>query len=153
MIEAINASISAAPIARAVTAEAATSASANPVRVQKAAVTAPYLSPHVRLAPDAKPVFVIRDINTGAQIKQFPTEAQIRAYQKASEATPPINQDGSGETETITSEQARILIKTSVEFRKERAAVKYDTEVNVPGHREASTASTTAIASSVDEQA
>lgn len=154
MIEAINASISAAPVARAIVAEASTSQSANPVRIQKAGVTAPYLSPHVRLTPDAKPVFVVRDVNTGAQIKQFPTEAQIRAYQKASEAKTTAVEAVSGEQQNITPEQARILIKTSVEFKKERAAVQYDTQVAIPGKSQASSEAAPApVPGVVDEQA
>ena len=135
MIEAINASIStAAPIARAIAEEVSTSQSANPVRIQKAAVTAPYLSPHVRLSPNAKPVFVVRDVETGTQIKQFPTEAQIRAYQKAGEARAQTQaQNQSGETKTISPEQAKLMIESSVQYKQERAAVKYDNQVAIPG--------------------
>ncbi|PZP57126.1 MAG: hypothetical protein DI586_01495 [Micavibrio aeruginosavorus] len=139
MIEAINASISNAPIVRAIAEEVSTSQSVNPVRIQKAAVTAPYLSPHVRLSPNAKPVFVVRDVETGTQIKQFPTEAQIRAYQKAGEARSQVQaQSSQGEVKTITPEQARIMIETSVQYKEERAAVKYDTQVSVPGAKDES---------------
>lgn len=139
MIEAINASISNAPVVRAIAEEVSTSQSVNPVRIQKAAVTAPYLSPHVRLSPNAKPVFVVRDVETGTQIKQFPTEAQIRAYQKAGEARAQIQaQSSQGEVKSITPEQARIMIETSVQYKEERAAVKYDTQVSVPGAKDES---------------
>lgn len=155
MIEAINASISTAPIARAIAAEASTSQSANPVRIQKAAASAPYLSPHVRLSPNTKPVFVVRDVDTGAQIKQFPTEAQIRAYQKAGEARAQSSAQANADTQkTISPEQARILIETSVEFKEERAAVKYDAEVAVPGAKsEPAQAAPLPLPGSVDEQA
>ena len=134
MIEAINASISAAPLSRAIAEEATTSQSANPVRIQKAAVSAPYLSPHVRLAPNAKPIFVVRDVDTGAQIKQFPTEAQIRAYQKAGEAKAQISSSANADAQkTISAEQARTMIETSVQYKEERAAVKYKQEVALPG--------------------
>lgn len=153
MIEAINASISTAPIARAIAAEASTSQSANPERIQKAGVVAPYLSPHVRLAPNTKPVFVVRDVDTGAQIKQFPTEAQIRAYQKASESRSTVSGSVLGETETITPEQARMLIETSVQYKKERAAVQYDNQIAIPGKTQASSAEPAVVPGQVNQEA
>ncbi len=154
MIEAINASISNAQLVRSVATEASTSQSANPVRIQKAAIVAPYLSPHVRLAPNSKPVFVVRDLETGTQIKQFPTEAQIRAYQKASQSKPEI-QPLTGEAKEMTSDEARIMIKTSVEFKEERAAVKYQADLPMPGQKKESSGSTfqPGQTTSVDEQA
>ncbi len=150
MIEAINASISNAPVVRAIAAEVSTSQSANPVRIQKAAVTAPYLSPHVRLSPNAKPVFVVRDVETGTQIKQFPSEAQIRAYQKAGEVKAQVQaQLTGGEAKTVTPEQARIMVETSVQYKEERAAVKYDSQ-SVPG---AKSESFEQSAPAVDQQA
>jgi hypothetical protein len=134
MIEAVNASISNAQALRQVAEDATRSTASNPVRAQKASVTAPYLSPHVRLAPNTKPIFVVRDLETGAQIKQFPTEAQIRAYQKAGEAREQMQAEGqSSEQKTITPEQARLMIKSSVEYKEERAAVRYKQEVAIPG--------------------
>lgn len=149
MIEAINASIStAAPAVRAIAEEVATSQSANPVRVQKAAIVAPYLSPHVRLSPNTKPIFVVRDVETGSQIKQFPTEAQIRAYQKAGEARAQSQpQSVDGQEKSISPEQAKLMIETSVQYKEERAAVKYDSEVAVPG------AKSEAPVESVDQEA
>lgn len=157
MIEAINASIStAASVARVIAEEASTSQSANPVRIQKAATaaSAPYLSPHVRLAPDTKPIFVVRDIDTGAQIKQFPTEAQIRAYQKAGEARNQLQaQSADGQQKTITPEQARVMIETSVQYKEERAAVKYKQEVAVPGKTGGSSSESLPGTTSVDQEA
>ncbi len=152
MIEAINASISNAPVVRAIAEEVSTSQSANPVRIQKAAVSAPYLSPHVRLAPNTKPVFVVRDVETGTQIKQFPTEAQIRAYQKAGEARAQMQaQPADGEAKTITPEQARVMVETSVQYKEERAAVKYDAQISTPGAK--SEPFEQAAPASVDQQA
>ena len=134
MIEAINASISSAPVLRPIAEEASSSQSSNPVRIQKAVIEAPYLSPHVRLAPNSKPVFVVRDINTGAQIKQFPTEAQIRAYQKAGEArTVAAAQTMDGQTKEISPEEAKIMIKSSVQYKEERAAVQFKEAAPLPG--------------------
>ena len=154
MIEAINASIStAAPVMRAIAEEVSTSQTANPVRVQKAAIAAPYLSPHVRLAPDTKPIFVVRDVETGAQLKQFPTEAQIRAYQKAGQARSQVQtQTTDGEAKMITPEQAKMMIETSVQYKEERAAVKYDAEVSIPGAK-SETSETQAAPAAVNQQA
>ncbi len=136
MIEAVNASISNAQVARVIAEESTSSQSlaANPVRVQKAGVSAPYLSPHVRLAPNTKPIFVVRDVDTGAQIKQFPTEAQIRAYQKAGQARAEAQAASSGteNVKQITPEQAKAMVENSVQYKQERAAVQYDTDYAVP---------------------
>ena len=134
MIEAIAASVSNAQIVRQVTDEASASQAANPVRIQKAAVTAPYLSPHVRLAPDTKPIFVVRDLNTGEQVKQFPTEAQIRAYQRASQSkADTVALSTNGEPQNISREEAKLIVETSVQFKAERKAVQADKQGFTPG--------------------
>jgi delta-aminolevulinic acid dehydratase/porphobilinogen synthase len=88
MIEAVNASISVAPSVRAVAQQVsvAESFSANPAQVQKVAVGNNYTSQYIRLAPDTKPIFVVRETSTGESIRQFPTESQLRAYQRAQNA-------------------------------------------------------------------
>ena len=152
MIEAI-ASIATAPLMRTLT-EEATSQSANPARVQKAAISTPYLSTHVRLSPNSKPVFVVRDVDTGTQIKQFPTEGQIRAYQKAGQAK--VQSQNSDSQSIISPEQAKILVENSVEFKEERKAVQYKDEVAVPGKSAAGTSadfSPGTTGHQVDEQA
>lgn len=89
MIEAATASVMTAQVAR-ISSEPSSSArsmSASPAQVQKAAVNnAPYLSPYVRLSPGVKPVLVVRDSDTGSQVTQYPTPAQIQAYQSAQAA-------------------------------------------------------------------
>ena len=135
MIEAVNASISNAQVARVIAEESTSSQSlaANPMRTQKAAIVAPYLSPHVRLAPDTKPIFVVRDTDTGAQLRQFPTEAQIRAYQKAGQARAEAQAAAGGEkAKTISPEQARAMVESSVQYKEERAAVQFDTDYAIP---------------------
>lgn len=131
MIEAITASVSNAQLMRAVAEEVSSSQSlaANPERLQKAAIGTPYLSHHVRLAPNTKPIFVIRDTDTGAQLKQFPTEAQIRAYHKAGQGSKSSSSDATGRT----PEQAKILVESSVEFKEERAAIQFDAQTAIPG--------------------
>lgn len=132
MIEAITASASNAQLMRAVAEEVASSQSlaANPERIQKAAIGTPYLSHHVRLSPNTKPIFVIRDTDTGTQIKQFPTEAQIRAYHKAGQAKSQVQ---TSDRQGITPEQAKIIVESSVEFKEERAAVQYEAQFASPG--------------------
>lgn len=135
MIEAINASISNAQVARVIAEESTSSQSlsANPERTQKAAIAAPYLSPHVRLSPNSKPIFVVRDTDTGAQLKQFPTEAQIRAYQKAGQARAEAQAVAGGtEARTISPEQAKLMVESSVQYKEERAAVQFDTDYAIP---------------------
>ena len=86
MIEAISATVSNSQLVRQVAEQTATtqSYSSNPTRVQAAAITAPYLSPHVDMnGGNSKPIFVVRDAATGESISQFTTEGKISAYQQA----------------------------------------------------------------------
>lgn len=129
MIEALNAVVSNSQLVRAVAEQTSSSNSfaANPTRVQSAAVTAPYLSPHVDLSGGSKPIFVVRDLETGQHIRQFPTEAQIRAYQTAANQANARAQAQSIEYKSQQSSEAQKSIdiaKSSVEFRAERQAIK-----------------------------
>ena len=160
MIEAITASASNAQLMRAVAEEVASSQSlsANPERIQKAAIGTPYLSHHVRLSPNTKPIFVIRDTDTGTQIKQFPTEAQIRAYHKAGQAKSQVQTSSqTSEGQGITPEQAKILVESSVEFKEERAAVQYEAQFASPGQDQEAAAFTpefrAPVQMTVDQQA
>lgn len=128
MIEAVNATISSAPSVKAIAQQvsSAESLAANPARTQKAAVSAPYLSPHVRLSPGVKPIFVVRDLNTGEAVRQFPSESQIVAYQKAAQA-----QEFAARLERVfvpneaqSLEQAEAVVESSVQYKEARKAVK-----------------------------
>lgn len=128
MIEAVNASISTAASVRAIAQQVSTSESlsANPGRVQKVAA-ANYTSNYIQLTPDIKPIFVVRDISTGESIRQFPTEGQIRAYQRAqqvrdaaqSASKPPVEA-----TQMKKTDEAAVLLESSVQFKEVRAEVK-----------------------------
>ncbi len=147
MIEAVNAAVSNAQLVRVVAEQTSTtqSFSSNPTRVQAAAVTAPYLSPHVDLnGGNSKPIFVVRDLSTGEHIRQFPTEGQIRAYQNAKAAAQAQLQTMQSRAESSYSQVAENaaesadLVKSSVEFRQARQAVKSHQEQAIPGaHKQA----------------
>ncbi len=127
MIEAINASISTAASVKAIAQQVSSSESlsANPGRVQKVAA-ANYSSNYIQLTPDIKPIFVVRDTSTGESIRQFPTEGQIRAYQRAQQArdaSAAASQPKVEATQARTAEAA-ILLESSVEFKEIRAEVK-----------------------------
>ncbi len=155
MIEAINASISTAPSVRAIAEEATSSQSfaANPARLQKAGVTAPYLSPHVKLSPGSKPIFVVRDSDTGSQIRQFPTEAQIRAYKRAIEVRAQAQPSVTSQEKTVSPEQVKQIIETSVQFKEERAAAEPAEQQTLPGQSTGEYEAPAPLPASYDEQA
>lgn len=136
MIEAVNAVVSNSQILRSIAEQTSTTQvlSANPSKVQSAAISAPYLSPHVDYnGGNSKPIFVVRDSSTGETIKQFPTEAQIRAYTKAAQVREQVavqtqfqgsNSDGA-EAAALRSAD---IAKSSVEFKAARQAVKQQHE-------------------------
>lgn len=128
MIEAVNASISVAPSVRAVAQQITTaeSFSANPAQIQKAAVGNNYSSQYIRLAPDTKPIFVVRDTDTGESIKQYPTESQLRAYQRAQQNQSAAAQNAQfrAEMQGTSSDEAAVLVESSVQFKEVRAEVK-----------------------------
>ncbi|MBL8641907.1 MAG: hypothetical protein JNL76_07315 [Alphaproteobacteria bacterium] len=169
MIEAVNAVVSNSQILRSIAEQTSTTQvlSANPSKVQSAAITAPYLSPHVDYnGGNSKPIFVVRDSSTGETIKQFPTEAQIRAYTKAAQVREQIavqsrfqNADnGYAEAEALRSAD---FAKSSVEFKAARQAVRQQSEPAVFKPSEPASSSTIGssdssqykVVSSLDTQA
>ncbi len=143
MIEAVNAVVSNAQLLRSVAEQTSTTQtiSANPAKVQSAAIIAPYLSPHVDYnGGNTKPIFVVRDAATGETVKQFPSEAQIRAYQRAAkvqeQAAAQIqfqqNTGGADEAQAAAQRSADIA-KSSIEFKQARQAVKQQTEMHIGG--------------------
>jgi hypothetical protein len=145
MIEATTASVMTAQVARSQMEQSSSAQSyaSNPVRIQKVAVNnAPYLSPHVRLSPGAKPIFVVRDANTGAQVAQYPTPAQIQAYQSAqasqarlSAAQPQVSSEGQPAIKEVSYEAAKAALQSSVQYqeiKKEVMAQATKAEVPVP---------------------
>lgn len=136
MIEAVNAVVSNSQILRSIAEQTSTTQvlSANPSKVQSAAIAAPYLSPHVDYnGGNSKPIFVVRDSATGETIKQFPTEAQIRAYTKAAQVREQVmvqaqfqsSDNGYAESEALKSAD---FAKSSVEYRAARQAVRQQSE-------------------------
>ncbi len=90
MLEAVHSVLQSAPVVRAQAEQVspAESFAANPDRVQKAPVQAPFVSPYIFVDVALnKAVIQIRNGDTGDVLGQFPTEASLRA--RASSATPP----------------------------------------------------------------
>lgn len=144
MIEAISAVVSNSQLLRSVAEQTSTTQTlaANPARVQAAAITAPYLSPHVDYnGGNSKPIFVVRDAATGETVKQFPSEAQIRAYQKAAAvqeqaiAQAQFEQHASGgrDAAQAAAQRSADIAKSSIEFKQARQAVKQQTELHIGG--------------------
>lgn len=134
MIEAVTAAVSNSQLVRVVAEQTSTtqSYSSNPTRVQSAAITAPYLSPHVDFnGGNSKPIFVVRDLATGEHIRQFPTEGQIRAYQQA-QANAQMRQQAAAaeaqfrqsQNQAVAAQKSADLVKSSVEFRAARQEIK-----------------------------
>ncbi len=146
MIEAVAANVSNASSLRAIAEQTSTtqSFSSNPNRIQAAAIVAPYLSPHVDLnGGNSKPIFVVRDAETGSNIRQFPTEGQIRAYQRAKEAQAQALDEASltaqfDHHETKSQSHAD-LVENSVEFRQLRQQIKAREVQVTPGSRTSGT--------------
>jgi hypothetical protein len=132
MIEAVNAVVSNAQILRSMAEQVSTTQnlSANPARIQTAAASAPYLSPHVDFnAGNSKPIFVVRDSSSGEVIKQFPSEAQIRAYNRASQVREQVIiqsqfQGSNSDYAEAAALRSADIAKSSVEFKAARQAVK-----------------------------
>lgn len=144
MIEALGAVVSNTQLVRSVAEQTASSQSfaANPARLQVAAISAPYLSPHVDLNGGmSKPIFVVRDPETGDFVRQFPTEGQIRAYQRAMD----MRSQALAEAVSMTSggrgtsaEDSAIIAKSSVEFHQARQQIKQQEEASLPGAKSSS---------------
>lgn len=87
MIEAVNSTIAAATLTRALPeqVEAQRPVAVTPVQVaQRAAPTAPYVSPYISMnMVYDKAVLQLRNGDTGEVENQFPSENQLRAYQRA----------------------------------------------------------------------
>lgn len=136
MIEAVNATVSNAQLLRSVAEQTSSTQvlSANPSRVQAAPIVAPYLSPHVDLnGGQSKPIFVVRDAATGDQVKQFPTEAQIRAYQRAQEVRSEVAAQQAVSSEFVSQQKSADIAKSSVEFRQVRQEIKQHQDAVLPG--------------------
>ncbi|HOO49811.1 MAG TPA: hypothetical protein PLK94_00835 [Alphaproteobacteria bacterium] len=129
MIEAVNAISTNAQTLRAVAEQTATTQSfaSNPARVQAAAVIAPYLSPHVDLnGGSSKPIFIVRDSATGEHVRQFPTEGQIRAYQRAKDSQARAQAQALSQAQFKSQEHQADLVESSVQFRQARQEVKVE---------------------------
>lgn len=132
MIEAVNAVVSNAQVLRSMAEQTASTQnlSANPARIQTAAISAPYLSPHVDYnGGNSKPIFVVRDSASGEVIKQFPSEAQIRAYNRASQVREQIAiqsqfQGSNSDFAEAAALRSADIAKSSVEFKAARQAVR-----------------------------
>lgn len=136
MIEAVNAAVSNAQMVRAVAEQTASTQSfaANPTRIQTAGVTAPYLSPHVDLnGGSSKPILVVRDSETGDRIRQFPTEGQIRAYQRAQANQVRAEASAQAEAQFRAQQQSADLVENSVQYRQARQEVKVQQRQSLPG--------------------
>ncbi|OFW88272.1 MAG: hypothetical protein A3J37_06805 [Alphaproteobacteria bacterium RIFCSPHIGHO2_12_FULL_45_9] len=136
MIEAVSAVVSNSQILRSIAEQTSTTQvlSANPSKIQSAAIIAPYLSPHVDYnGGNSKPIFVVRDAATGETLRQFPSEAQIRAYAKAAQVREQVmvqaqfQGSDSGYAEAAALRSADFA-KSSIEFKVARQAVKQQTE-------------------------
>jgi hypothetical protein len=90
MFEAVNSTLSNAPLIRAQAeqASAARSFAANPEKVQEAP-QAPYVSPYIYMDVNYnKAVLQIRDSDTGDVVRQIPTEPALEAARRFVESKP-----------------------------------------------------------------
>jgi hypothetical protein len=132
MIEAVNAVVSNSQMLRTIAEQTSTTQvlSANPSKVQSAAIIAPYLSPHVDYSGgNGGPVFVVRDAATGETISQFPSETQIRAYTKAAEMNYQAQAQSKSQGTDGGAGESEVL--KSVDFKPVRQVVKQQADVGV----------------------
>ena len=98
MLEAITLNVANAAYARVETQKLATQPA--PVRALpavKASVAAPYVSPYVIVdESSSKAILAVRDSATGNITRQYPTENQIRAYQRTEAIMAAIVSDARG---------------------------------------------------------
>jgi hypothetical protein len=144
MIEAVNSVVSNSQTLRSISEPVSTTQnlSVSPARIQTAAVVAPYLSPHVDLSGgNSKTIYVVRDSSTGETVRQFPSEAQIRAYAKAVNAREQMAieaqfQGGEGDALETATLRSSDVAKSSVEYKEARQAVR---QQNLPSVAETNT--------------
>ena len=94
MIEAVNSVLSNAQLARGVVDQSsqARSIAANPERVQEVA-KAPYVSPYIFMDVNFdRAVLQLRDADTGDVLRQYPSESQMQAYQRAQASSERLQQ-------------------------------------------------------------
>ncbi len=168
MIEAVSSVVSNSQLIRSIAEQTSTTQTiaANPQRIQAAAISAPYLSPHVDYnGGNSKPIFVVRDAATGETVKQFPSEAQIRSYQKAAAMQEQFvaqaqfeQQAGGRDAAQAAAQRSADIAKSSIEFKQARQAVRQQTEVHIGGGSKApvkiggSGGDTSEVSASVDTQ-
>ncbi len=131
MIEAVNMSVATSSMSKApAVAQVVSSApdiTAAPAKLN-VGVSAPYLSPHVNLVGFRKPIFIIRDSTTGEHVRQFPSEAQIKAYTRSADAQAQAQAQAQSQQYEVQRYEAavdqRALVESSVQYRQARAEVK-----------------------------
>lgn len=121
--------------------QVATAESFTPTKIQNASLSTSYSSKYIELAPDIKPIFIVRDTDTGESIRQFPTEGQIRAYQRAQQAQAAAAQAFQPKVPTAetSTEEAAVLVESSVQYKEARQEIKKvdAPPAPLPGHTRA----------------
>lgn len=105
MIEAVNAVVATAPLARGPAEQQSVTRSfaANPERVQELP-QAPYISPYIFMDVNFdRAILQIRDSDTGDVVRQFPSESQLEAYRRAQSAAP-TGEDRAAKTSPLPQE-------------------------------------------------
>lgn len=160
MIEAVNMSVATSSLNRSATVQApppAVEVSAAPAEIS-AGVSAPYLSPHVNLVGFRKPIFIIRDSETGEHVRQFPTESQIRAYNRAADVRSQQSAAAAQSEYQVQQYQAdqanrQAYVENSVQYRQARAEVKQvEVKVEQPKPQPAPTGGSSSAESSSSSQ-
>ncbi len=122
MLEAVNSTISNAPLIKAASPQVQKPAPSNFSRSDYINVTGANYNSRVVSLDEAtrRAIIQIRDSNTGKSLKQFPTEGQIRAYINAQSVADKAKSSETGKPAPSPTEQ-KARIESTPDIRKPEA--------------------------------
>ena len=130
MLEAVNSVLSNAPLLKASQESSVKSASQVERSDYVTVKSANYSSRNVELdIGSPRPILEIRDVSTGASLKRFPTEGQIRAYTQAQSAAAGQSAESQGKIEPSAAE-LDVQVAQTPDIQKPEAV---DASVSVGG--------------------
>ncbi len=118
MIDALAISVANAAYARVETQKlSAQPVPVRPLPVVKASVAAPYISPYLIVdESSSKAIMAMRDSATGNIVRQYPTESQIRAYQRTEAIMASILAEAKGDVPETMQAVSRPKTQRETEF-------------------------------------
>lgn len=131
MIEAVNSTLATSSVTRNVAEQlsSARSFAANPEKVQEVA-RAPYVSPYISVDVNFdRAILQIRDSDSGDVLTQYPTESQLRAYQRAQQTQTTDVRSPEEVQASLSVDSADRAQEVQIE---QQAAVQTQTQISAP---------------------